>query len=419
MVKSTVFWHDTETVSVARPVIGDKDCDICIVGAGYTGLWTAYFLQQKAPSARIAVVESRFAGSGASGHNDGFLLQALAGQSGRDLRDKFGREGMLRVFHALKQSAIEISRFCVSKDLDVEFEASGIYSVATSANQQRGIIDAVRMAEQLGVPGPELLSNNDLHDVFGSAKVIAGYRVSGGLINPFKLTRALARIVVDNGADLYETTPSTGISETAAKACVGTETGRFFCSKVVLATDAFQSWVPRLSKAMFCVRSYILVSERLTMEQLERLNWLHRPGLITTVNPGVFVRLTWDNRILLGGGFTMPAEQAEDSASPAEQGYAERRLTRQFRHLFPALCDVRPEYVYGGIIGVTHDRLPRIGRLSPRISYAYGYCGHGIVSTHVVAKVLRDLTLEAGSDAFDLPFVPPTLRNSVTSPALR
>jgi glycine/D-amino acid oxidase-like deaminating enzyme len=101
----------------------------------------------------------------------------------------------------------------------------------------------------------------------------------------------------------------------------------------------------------------------------------------------------------------MPAEWAEDGVSPAEQGRAERRPAGSFRSLFPALGDVRPEYVYGGAIGVTRDLLPRIGLLSPRISYAYGYCGHGIVSAHIAAKALRDLTLETGRDTLDLPFV--------------
>ena len=178
----------------------------------------------------------------------------------------------------------------------------------------------------------------------------------------------------------------------------------------MLATDAFQTWIPRLSKTISCVRSYILVSERLTTDQLERLNWPRRPGLISTCSPALFVRLTWDNRILLGGGFTMPMQRGEDRASPAEQRYAERRLTRQLRQIFPALHDVRPEYIYGGTIGVTPDLLPRIGRLSPRVSYGYGYCGHGIVSAHIVAKVLRDLTLETESDALALPFVSPSNR---------
>jgi glycine/D-amino acid oxidase-like deaminating enzyme len=412
VIKSTVYWHDTEIVPPARRGTAVGKYDFCIVGAGYTGLWTAYFLQQSEPSARIAVVESNFAGAGASGHNDGFLLKALAGQTGSSLQDEFGREAALQVSQALKESVVEISRFCILEDLNIEFEASSIYSVATSGIQLREIHDTIREAEHLDLPGPELVPEEELRNVFGSAKVIAGYRAGGGLVNPFKLTRALARIVTANGAQLYEATPATGVSESTGLARVDTGNGQIYCDKVVLATDAFQAWIPRLSGTISCVRSYILVSEVLTMDQLERLNWLHRPGLITACNPAFFIRLTWDNRILLGGGLARPMRRAGDQALPSEQRYAERELMRQFRRIFPSLRDVAPEYVFGGTIGVTDDLLPRIGRLSPRISYAYGYCGHGIVSAHIAAKILRDLTLETKSDELDLGFLV-----ALTSPA--
>jgi glycine/D-amino acid oxidase-like deaminating enzyme len=317
---------------------------------------------------------------------------------------------MLQVLLLVRNSALEITRFCISKDLDVDFEASAVYSVATSVRQQREIINTIRDAQYLELPEPELLPLSALHDVFGSARVVAGFRVGGGLLNPFKLSRALAGIVVADGAELYEATSATGISESAAKVCVTTESGRIFCDKAVIATDAFQSWNPLLTTAASYVRSYILVTRQLTTEQLERLNWMRRPGLISSPNPALFARLTWNNRILLGGGFTIPMERPEDGVPYAEQKYAERRLTRTFRYLFPALHDVCPEYVYGGVIAGTQDGLPRFGRLSSRISYAYGYCGHGIISTHIVAKILRDLTLELKSDMLDLPFVPRALR---------
>jgi hypothetical protein len=117
-----------------------------------------------------------------------------------------------------------------------------------------------------------------------------------------------------------------------------------------------------------------------------------------------------------GGGFAMPAERAEDGVSPAEQGRAERRPAGSFRSLFPALGDVRPEYVYGGAIGVTRDLLPRIGLLSPRISYAYGYCGHGTVLLYralelavAVAVAVAAVESSLAADMPGGPF-PPTWR---------
>lgn len=419
VLKSTVYWHETESVRISPPLNGSKHYDVCIVGAGYTGLWTAYFLQQSSPSLRIALLEARYAGAGASGHNDGFVLQALGGHGAQSLLNKYGHDDTLRILQALRSSAVEIGRFCIAKDLPVEFEASGIYAVATVDRHQRHLTAGLQSAGQLGIHGERLLSCEALRREFGSATVLAGYRVGGGLLNPFKLARALARVVVRNGAHLYERSPAIEISETKTGVSAITSSGLITCDKLVVATDAHQSWFEPLSRHSFCVRSYILVSEKLTRSQLERLKWENRSGFVDAHNHALFGRLTWDNRLLLGGGFAARARNACDSSPQREQERAERKLTGLFRYLFPALCDVKPEYVYGGIIGVSRDMLPQIGPLSPRINYAYGYSGHGIVATHLAAKAVRDLTLDTRSEALELPFIrsgPPPTVSRIPSP---
>lgn len=404
MLRSTVYWHDRENVRCAAPLDSDKQYDVCIVGAGYTGLWTAHFLQQSSPALNIAILEARYAGAGASGHNDGFVLQALGGHGARSLWVRYGHDEMLRTFRALRNSAVEIGRFCVAADLDVEFEASPIYSVATVESHRRKLSASLQLATRLDLRADEPLDSQALSDLFGSATVLAGYRVGGGLLNPFKLARGLAQVVVSNGAHLYEATPVTEIAESKSGVSAITETGRVLCDKVVLATDAFQSWFPPLASQSSCFRSYILVSEQLNRAQLERLNWVHRPGFVDCHIPALFGRLTWDNRILLGGGLTVRARSTEHGSLRREQERAERRLSMLFRYLFPASRDVRPEYVYSGIIGVSKDMVPHVGPLSSRVSYAYGYSGHGIVATHLAAQALRDLTLETQNDAARLPF---------------
>lgn len=409
MLKRSVYWHDTKAVSYAGKLDGDAHYDVCVVGAGYTGLWTAYFLRQSQPSLRIAVVEAEFAGAGASGHNDGFVLQALGGHGADSLTATYGGDGATRILTALRGSALEIARLCVAHDLDAEFEASPIYSVATVPSHRRKLAASLRASSRLGLNGGELLGEPACGELFGSVRVLDGFRVGGGLVNPFKLTRALAGLVVAQGVSLYEATPVASLEETAGGVTVTAASGRVRCDKVVLGTDAFASWYPPLARQTHCVRSYILVSEHLTRQQLERLNWRSRAGFVDSHDLTLFGRLTWDNRILLGGGYVAAASGPAEHPSPAEQSRAERRLTGLFRYLFPHAGNARPEYVYSGVIGVSADKLPHVGALSPRISYAYGYSGHGIVAAQLAAKILRDITLEADSDELRLPFVRPEL----------
>jgi glycine/D-amino acid oxidase-like deaminating enzyme len=407
--KPSVYWHDTEPVSRADPLDGEARYDVCVVGAGYTGLWTAYFLRQSQPALHVAVLEAQYAGAGASGHNDGFVLQALGGHGVASLTAKYGSDGSGRIFTALRRSALEIGRLCVAQDLDVDFEASPIYSVAAIPSHRRKLAAALRAADELGIKGSDLIGQAGQAKLFGSVRVLDGYRIGGGLLNPFKLVRALARLVVADGVALYESTPVTSIKEAAGGVTVSAGPGRVYCHKVVLATDAFQHWYPPLARQTYCVRSYILVSQQLSRQQLERLNWRSRAGFIDGHSNALFGRLTRDNRILLGGGFAAPASCPEQRPRAAEQSRAERRLTVLFRYLFPQVAETRPEYIWGGAIGVSADMLPHVGALSPNISYAYGYSGHGIVATQLAAKILRDITLEADSDEAALPFVRPEL----------
>jgi glycine/D-amino acid oxidase-like deaminating enzyme len=403
--KPSVYWHDTESVSRTDQLDGETHYDVCVVGAGYTGLWTAYFLRQSQPALRVAVLEAQYAGAGASGHNDGFLLQALGGHGVASLTAKYGADGSDRIFTALRRSALEIGRLCVTQNLDVEFEPCHIYSVATIPSHRRKLAASLRVAKELGMTGYELIGDVARSELFGSVRILDGYRIGGGLLNPFKLARALARLVVASGVALYESTPVTSIDETAGGVTVSAGPSRVYCQKVVLATDAFQRWYPPLARQTRCVRSYILVSEQLTRQQLERLNWRRRAGFVDGHSIALFGRLTWDNRILLGGGFAAPARRPEERPSAAEQSRAERRLTALFRYLFPQVAEARPEYVWSGAIGVSADMLPHVGALSANISYAYGYSGHGLVATQLTAKILRDITLEADSDEAALPFV--------------
>jgi glycine/D-amino acid oxidase-like deaminating enzyme len=409
LLKPNIYWHDTQTISYDTKLEADTCCDVCVVGAGYTGLWTAYFLRQSQPSLRIVVVEARYAGVGASGHNDGFVLQALGGHDAVSLTAKYGADATARIFTALRRSALEIAKLCVAQDLDVEFEASPIYSVATVPSHCRKLDTDLRVANRLGLAGGKLFSEPERCELFGSVRILAGFRIGGGLVNPFKLTRALARLLIASGISLYESTPVTSLEETTEGVTVTAGTGRVHCHKVVVATDAYQSWYPPLKRQSHCVRRYILVSEQLSLPQLERLNWRSRAAFIDAHNLALFGRLTWDNRILLGGGFAAAASHPEQWPTPAEQVKAEERLTGLFRYLFPSVAEASPEYVYGSAVGLSSDKLPHVGSLSPRICYAYGYSGHGIVATHLVGKILRDLILEADSDEIRLPFVRPGL----------
>ena len=405
-VKHQIYWRDTESVEIGPPLRGDVRADVCIVGGGYTGLWTAYFLKQADPSLEIHIVEADYAGAGASGHNDGFVTPTI-GHSLGALVHAFGAERSKVAYAVVGRSMLEVDRFCRKHGVDAELEPNGYYQVATSAGQVGRLRADLELAERLGArTSLELLDADAIRDRIGSPEFHAAFKVGGALINPHRLARGLTRVVRAAGVHVHEQTRATDVSRTTGGHLVTTPYGRVTADRVVFATNAYQHQFRQFRRDVLPVWSYAAVTEPLSDEQLKQVHWPDREGFVEARNFIVFGRLTAQNRLLIGGG-RAPYYFGRDMDESRHMD--NRAITRSLREAldryFPVWRGVRFTHTYGGCVAITRDFVPHTGSLGDGLYYSYGYCGNGIALTLTAGKVLRDLILGRDSAYTNLLFV--------------
>lgn len=388
------------------PLRQDVACDVAVIGAGYTGLWTAHFLKQADPGLSVHLLEMDYAGAGASGHNDGFVTPTI-GHSLHGVVRRWGPERAAEAYAAVGRSIMEIGRFCDKNAVDAELERTGFHMVATSPWQVRRLEHDRALAALVGTRSlPEIARGADARDVIGSPAILAAMPSGGALINPHRLARGLARVVTEQGAVIHERTRAHQIYQDGGRYRIRTDHATVSADKVLVATDAYQHTFPMFRRASLPIWSYALVTEPLTDAQLARVHWPRREGFVESRNFIVFGRLTADNRILFGGGPApyRPGRDMDESRWIHDRD-VERFLLDAFHRYFPVWTDVRVSHSYGGCIGVTRDLVPHVGRHRTGLYYAHGYCGNGIATTHTASKALRDLILDRDTPYARLPFV--------------
>ncbi|EME99553.1 FAD-dependent oxidoreductase [Streptomyces mobaraensis NBRC 13819 = DSM 40847] len=390
--KHVVYWHDTEPVTPGPPLRETVDCDVCIVGGGFTGLWTAYFLKEAEPALDIRIVEAHHSGYGASGRADGFVTPTI-GKDIQALVKEFGEERALEASQAVGRSILEIGRFTRKNKVDAEYEATDYLMVATDAAQLRRLEEDRDLAVRMGAAPPEIMSRDEAMSVVGSPAIAAGMRTGGALVNPFKLARGLARVVREKGVTLYDRTPCLRV-EPGVRPVVVTAGGRVKADKVVLATNVHMDAFPPFRRKVVPIWTYAMVSEPLTDAQLARVPWAGREGLVEAKSLLTCARFTHDNRIMFAGGPAPYYWGRDKRQRNMNRPEVYREIHREFLRFFPMWADVEFSYAYGGTADVVRDYAPHFGTLAGgRVLYGYGYCGNGIAATHTGGKVLRDLTL--------------------------
>jgi glycine/D-amino acid oxidase-like deaminating enzyme len=403
VLRHSIYWRETEAVEPGPPLAGDIAADVCIVGGGYTGLWTAYFLKLAEPSLDIHVIEADYAGAGGSGHNDGFVTPTI-GHSLETVVRRYGAERAKAAYAAVGRSILELRRFVRKHAIDAEFEPSGFYLVATNAAQRRRLEHDVAIASEMGVAS-EVLDADSARASIGSDAIIGALKTPGALVNPHRLARGLARIVRAQGVNVHERTRALAIERTTGGHVVTTPLGRVRAPRTLLATNAYQhQWAP-FRRALKPVWSYAIVSEPLTDAQLAMVHWPHREGFVEARNFIVFCRLTADNRLLVGGGRSPYYRGCDMDERHCRDLAIHDVLVGELARYFPPWRAVRWTHAYGGCVAFTRELVPHVGAGAGGLFYAHGYCGNGIAMTHTAAKSLCDLILERDTHQARLLFV--------------
>lgn len=389
----------------ARPALaGDLDVDVAIVGAGLTGLWTAYHLVVAQPSLRIAVVERDIAGFGASGRNGGWASAGMAGSATR-YAARGGRAGVERAVRATNDAVDEIGRVVALERIDCAFRKEGTLTVATTAAQWARLRASTDTAQQLGTLSADerLLSPAEVSEHACVPGALGGFFTPHcAAVDPARLTRGLADACARRGVRIVEQTPVVAYRP----GTVTTPFGEVHADTVVRATESYTVQLPGHRRDYLPLTSLMIATEPLSPAIWDALGW--RDGLTVKDKRHLFfyAQRTADGRIAIGGrGAPYALRHAMDPDRERHDG-TRARLEAVLRSHFPAAADAAITHHWGGFLAVPRDWSMSIHfDRDTRVGAAGGYSGHGVVAANIAGRTMADLVLGEQSELTTLPWV--------------
>ena len=388
-----LYWLDEDPLEpLPHPtLIGDVTSDLCIVGAGYTGLWTALLAKEANPEREVVVVEQRETGAGASGRNGGFCSYSLT----HGFMNGYGRfKDEMAVIEKLGRENLDAIEATIKKyGIECDFEWNGELRVAVEDWQMKGLEEEANLRNSFG-DNVELLSQQQIQSRIKSPIYKGALWDPDGtaLVDPARLVWGLERACISLGVKIFENSHVDRLERTKNGMIVHTPYGSVYATKVALATNVFKSLIKRAHKYVVPVYDFQLVTEPLTAEQLESIGWKEREGLSDAGNQFHYYRMTKDNEILWGGYdaiYNFRGKVRQEYETDAET-YA--HLAEAFLETFPQLRGIKFTHGWGGAIDTCSRFSPFWGMAyRGRVAYVLGYTGLGVGSTRFGAQVMLDL----------------------------
>ncbi|WP_030413753.1 NAD(P)/FAD-dependent oxidoreductase [Streptomyces sp. NRRL S-1448] len=416
----TPFWLDDPARPAAQPaLVGDENCDLLVVGGGYSGLWTALLAKERDPQRDVVLVEGAEIGWAASGRNGGFCAASLTHGLGNGLARWPGELAKLEELGIRNLDAIgeAVARY----DIDCDFERTGEIDIATEPHQIAELKEAAEDAAKLGLDRHTFLDEEELRAEVDSPTFRAGLwdRDGVAMVNPAKLAWGLKQACLGLGVRIYERTRATALASEGLGMAVRTPYGRIFARHVALGTNAFPSLVKRIRPYIVPVYDHALMTEPLSDEQLAAIGWKNRQGLSDSNNHFHYFRITADNRILWGGYDIVYRYRGGVRAEYDHHPETYEKLARHFFRCFPQLEGLRFTHTWGGAIDTCARFSAFFGTAhAGRVAYAAGYTGLGVGATRFGADVMLDLLAGERTERTELemvrskplPFPPEPLR---------
>ena len=400
------LWHETAQVDLTPrpPLPGDIETDVAIVGAGYTGLWTAYYLHEIDPALRIAVVEREIAGFGASGRNGGWC-SALFPPASSGIARRHGIQAAVAVRRAMHESIAEVGRVAEREGIDADYARGGTISLARNEAQLTRARELVEEERRLtgSVEGLELLSKEDADGVARATRVLgATYTPHCAVVHPLKLVRGLAERVEARGVSIFERTRATGVR----RGELVTEHGSVRAEVVVRATEGYTASLRGERRRFVPLYSLMIATEPLPAAVWDEIGLRRRETFADLRHMRIYGQRTADDRLAFGGRGA-PYHFGSRTRPEFDRNERVHSLLREVLvDLFPAVAGHEITHRWGGALGVPRDWHASVGLDRRRgLAWAGGYVGDGVATSNLAGRTVARLITGRESDLTQLPWV--------------
>ncbi|MDO8210316.1 FAD-dependent oxidoreductase [Conexibacter sp. CPCC 206217] len=408
---SVSFWYASTALPARRaPLDGDRGADVCIVGAGFTGLWTAYYLKRAQPDLDVVVLEREFAGFGASGRNGGWLSDHFTSPR-EQLAQQHGRDAVIALQHAMRATIDEVLAVCARERIDADQVHHGVVQVARGRAQEARLRAYVEHERTWGYGG-----DGDMV-ALASDEMAARIRVAGGStgawsphcarVQPAKLVQGLADAVQRLGVTIHESTTVREVVPGQARS----DRGVVRAPIVLTCLEGFTPSLRGQRRSWLPLNSAMVVTAPLPDAVWEQIGWGGEELLGDMAHAYMYAQRTADGRIALGGRGVPYRFGSRTDRFGQTQRATIAQLTELLHAFFPATRAVAVEHAWCGVLGVPRDWSPavRLDRASG-LGIAGGYVGNGLSTTNLVGRTLTDLVLGRDSELTRLPWVGHTAR---------
>lgn len=389
------FWQRNYGAYSPNPPLAESfKADVVIIGAGFTGLNTAWQFKQDNPNARVVVLEAANVGFGASGRNAGFSTK-MFGLEPEMVLLRWGRQKMFEAHQYLKKAVAYTRNLIEEHQFQSDYQHNGLVRISYCDKQLNRMKKTYQLFQELGIDDDMTWRDkSQVQQDFHSDQFAGGiYETDTGQLDPCKQVRALKKLAESAGVEIYETTPVTHIERTASVILVKTPGHKIAADKIVVATNAYSRQIPdtrRLQTRQYPLWTYQIVTEPLSEAQWQSIGWKDRQSFGDNRQMLHYFRPTADGRIIMGGGdaIVYRTQAMHEVPAPASWDHCEAHL----KWIYPQLRETRIDYRWGGPVSVNVDMVPEISFINDeRIIYSGGCFGHGVALTHLNGRTIADL----------------------------
>ncbi len=386
--------------------------DVAIVGGGYSGLWTAYYLKTIEPSLKIAVFDAKFAGFGASGRNGGWA-STLFSSSLQSLADRFSPLDAVNLYNELHNSLVEIEKVTRANDINADFHKGGTITVARNFQQLTRAKETINEYKRFGFDTYSLLDQGKVQDRISVPSAVGGiYTAECARIQPAKLVRGLAEVIEGLGVEIFEQSFATDIARNQLKV----NGNRIEAEVIVEATEGYRSRIKGSKRRTIPIYSLMIATRRLTNSEIQSVGLSDYETFADERHLVIYGQRSSDDRIVFGGRGAPYHFGSKVHPNFDDEEAIFSLLKETLYDLIPSLRGIDIEYRWGGALGVPRDFLSFVEFDGTNYARLGGYVGDGVTTSNLSARTLADLITGRQSALTTLPIVNPKSRNWEVEP---